>query len=382
MGNVQMKFAWLTTSRADFGICLPMIQKLKAHANVQLEIIATGSHLLTEHGNTITEIKSLGIPVHEVVIPLNGQDATSVALSYAGAGKVFSEFWSARHDYDLVFALGDRYEMAAALVASIPFCIPIAHLCGGDVTDGATDQIYRDMISMMSKFHFTTEERSAARVVQLKRPYSGQVIANVGSLAIEQMNEHKDIDAVSFMTRWGIDLKQPFCLVTLHPETMDLENNKRHVSEVKAFLLRAIQEGSEQWLITLPNADAESELWREMLMAISTQYPDRMKCHAHLGVQGYYTAMKNCKAMIGNTSSGIVESATFGAWVLNLGNRQGGRSRNPNVYDLSFDQNEIWEHWKGLSNERYKGVNLYGDGTASSRIMEILKDNLNALHEL
>ena len=149
-----MKFAWLTTSRADFGICLPMILKLKAHANVQLEIIATGSHLLKEHGNTITEIRSLGISVHEVVIPLSGQDAASVSLSYASAGMVFSEFWMAHHDYDLVFALGDRYEMAAALVASIPFRIPIAHLCGGDVTDGATDQIYRDMISMISKFHF------------------------------------------------------------------------------------------------------------------------------------------------------------------------------------------------------------------------------------
>ncbi len=374
-----MKIAWLTTSRADWGICLPLIHKLKNHPNVDLEVIATGAHLMMEHGNTIEEVRKLGLRVHEVPVVLDGKNAESVAKSYGAVAQVFAGFWTRNQDFNLVFALGDRYEMAAALLASIPFRIPIAHLCGGDVTDGATDQMYRDMISMIAQYHFATEDKSTERIRQLKQPYHDQVIANVGSLSIEQMKQHEGIASEEFMSKWGIDLNRPFYLVTLHPETMELGKNLHHVSEVRSFLKRAIAAGQEQWLVTLPNADAESELWRDMLLSLSFEYPERVKCHSHLGVQGYYTAMKNCKAMIGNTSSGIVESATMGAWVLNLGDRQKGRSRNLNVKDVEFDQEAIWEHWITLPGDRYTGPNLYGDGASSQKIMDILKVNFDEL---
>lgn len=379
MGNDPMKIAWLTTSRADWGICLPLIHKLKNHPNVDLEVIATGAHLMMEHGNTIEEVRKLGLRVHEVPVVLDGRNAASVAKSYGTVAQVFAEFWARNQDFNLVFALGDRYEMAAALLASIPFRIPIAHLSGGDVTDGATDQMYRDMISIIAQYHFATEDKSAERIRQLKQPYHDQVIANVGSLSIEQMKQHEGIASEDFMSKWGIDLNRPFYLVTLHPETMELGKNLHHVSEVRSFLKRAIAAGQEQWLVTLPNADAESEFWRDMLLSLSFEYPERVKCHAHLGVQGYYTAMKNCKAMIGNTSSGIVESATMGAWVLNLGDRQKGRSRNLNVTDVEFDQEALWEHWIALPGDRFKGPNLYGDGASSQKIMDILKVNFDEL---
>ena len=374
-----MKIAWLTTSRADWGICLPLIHKLKNHPNVDLEVIATGAHLMMEHGNTIEEVRKLGLRVHEVPVVLDGKNAESVAKSYGTVAQVFADFWTRNQDFNLVFALGDRYEMAAALLASIPFRIPIAHLCGGDVTDGATDQMYRDMISVIAQYHFATEDKSAERIRQLKQPYHDQAIANVGSLSIEQMKQHDGIGSEEFMSKWGIDLNGPFYLITLHPETMELGKNLHHVSEVQSFLKRAIAAGQEQWLVTLPNADAESELWRDMLLSLSFEYPERVKCHAHLGVRGYYTAMKNCKAMIGNTSSGIVESATMGAWVLNLGDRQKGRSRNLNVTDVEFDQEALWKQWLDLPNDRYIGPNLYGDGDSSQKIMDILKVNFDEL---
>lgn len=377
-----MRMAWLTTSRADFGICIPMILKLKAIAQIQFEIIATGSHLMAVHGNTVSEIKALQIPVHEVPVELDGQSVVSVAHSYARTADAFASFWEKNHGFDLLFALGDRYEMAAALLASVPFRIPIAHLCGGDVTDGATDQMYRDIISLIAQFHFTTEEKSAERVAQLKKSYPKQIIAHVGSLAIEQLHQHADMDAKAFMNRWGIDLNTPFYLVTVHPETMHIEDNAHHVLEMELFLKKALSQDTAQWLITLPNADAESEMWRNMFISIANQFPAQVKCHAHLGIQGYYTAMKNCAAMIGNTSSGIVESATMGAWVLNLGDRQQGRSRNPNVQDVPFEHSEIFKHWRGISKERYQGENLYGDGSTSNQIMDILKDNFDALHGL
>ncbi len=377
-----MKIAWLTTSRADFGICIPMILKLKSNPKIELDIIATGSHLMVEHGNTVDDIFPLGVNVHQVPVHLNGSDAASVAHAYANTGLAFSKFWEDHHQYDLIFALGDRYEMAAALLAAVPFRIPIAHLCGGDITDGAIDQMYRDIITMIAKFHFTTEERSAARVSQLKANYADQVIANVGSLAIEQLQQHTDIDEVTFKNRWGIDIHKPFFLVTFHPETMHVETNEHHVRHFQSFWLRALNESEEQWLITLPNADAEAEIWRKMLLSVAEEFPSRVKCHSHLGVQGYYTAMRNCVAMIGNTSSGIVESATLGAWVLNVGDRQKGRSRNPNVNDMKFDESEIWRHWKEISSDRYQGGNLYGDGLTSKKIMDLLSQNFISLHEL
>ncbi|MBM3428313.1 MAG: hypothetical protein FJX95_05975 [Bacteroidetes bacterium] len=290
-----MKIGWLTTSRADFGICLPMIQFLMDRKEVVLELIVTGSHLIREHGHTVDEISTLDLNMHCVHVPLNSGSAFGTALSYAECSMAFSKFWSKNHDYDLIFALGDRYEMAAALISSIPFRLRVAHLCGGDVTDGATDQMYRDMISMLATYHFTTEEKSAERVRLLKSVYPKQCVLNVGSLAIEQLMRHQDMCLADFIKRFGLDYNQEFVLITIHPETMNLHHSNVHMDAIDNFLRRLLNETNDQMLITLPNADATSDAWREMLLKIASQYIDRVFCHQSMGAIGYYTAMKIVK---------------------------------------------------------------------------------------
>lgn len=363
-----MKVGWLTTSRADFGICLPMIQFLKEKKDVELEMIVSGSHLMMEHGNTVEEVNLLGLKTHCVEVDLKGHSAAGTALSFAECAHAFANFWTNNHDFHLIFALGDRYEMAAALMSTIPFGLRIAHLCGGDVTAGATDQMYRDMISMIATYHFTTEEKSAERVRSIKRTYSNQIVLNVGSLAIEQLMCHQDMHSLDFVKKFGLNYNQDFVLITIHPETMNLHHSHEQVNAIHDFLQRLLKDTNDQLLITLPNADATSDAWRGMLLRVAEENVGRVFCHQSMGVNGYYTAMRNCKVMIGNSSSGIVEAATFGTWVINIGDRQLGRTLNENVFNVPFNVDEIWSQYQKVPKEKYFGGNVYGKGDTSKQI--------------
>lgn len=373
-----MKVAIVTTSRADYGILKPLIRGIENSTQWELEIIVTGSHLSIYHGSTFDEVKD-DFPLlkyHLIPALLTSHDACSIALNYGMVVMRFAEFWKDHIGYDIVFVLGDRYELAAVVAAGIPFQIPFAHFHGGEVTMGAIDQSYRDFVSIVSKWNFTAEQGSYDRVKSLKLPHQIRRVFNVGSLAIDSLLSHQDCDSELFYSRTGLALTDEFILVTVHPETADVESNSVNAKSFSKSIEFEIANSDRKFLVSLPNTDTASEVWRQMWKQLSRLYPDHVFCAEHLGVKLYYTAMRNCKLMLGNTSSGIVEAATLGCWVINLGNRQKGRAVSDNVVQCEFDTKAITKAilYIEIKRSRFLGKNIYGEGNTAEIVLNLLKN--------
>src|SRR6056300_1531157 len=222
-----MRIGVLTSSRADYGIYLPLLKAIMKAPDMDLGVIAFGTHLSKTHGHTVDHFVHEGFPIEKTIntIP-KGDSPMDIAESYALTAQQFAEYWSGEGStYDVVLALGDRYEMAAAVAASIPFGLRIAHLHGGETTLGAIDNTYRHSISLASYVHFVSADPFVMRLNQiLDNP--DPLVFNVGSLGLENIDQLELLDKKMFLERWGIDLNQPTILVTVHPETVDYQKNE------------------------------------------------------------------------------------------------------------------------------------------------------------
>ncbi len=325
--------AVLTSARADYGIYLPLLKSLKKDPFFEVTIIAFGTHLSPFYGFTLTQILNDGFEVpYQIESILAGDSANAISTSMALTAIKFADFWKQhQHDFDLVFCLGDRYEMFAAVVAGIPFGMQYAHLHGGEKTLGAIDQIFRHSISLASKYHFVTCEAHAGRVAELIE--SEENIFNVGALSLDNLSSLPVLSKEEFLTRFGVDLNKPTILVTVHPETASPGENANYAEEVAKALLGLKK---YQVLISLPNADNDGFAIRQRFLQLMTESDNRITCRENLGSQDYFTAMKYCAFLLGNTSSGIIEAASFHKWVINLGNRQMGRAQSKNTKNVPF----------------------------------------------
>jgi GDP/UDP-N,N'-diacetylbacillosamine 2-epimerase (hydrolysing) len=372
-----MKVAIVTSSRADYGIFKPLILALNELNEWELEIIVTGSHLSLYHGDSYNELKEDFPLLKYELVPalLTSHDPCSVALNYGLVVMRFAEFWKDHLDYKVVFVLGDRYELAGVVAAGIPFQIPFAHLHGGEVTLGAIDQSYRDFITIVSKWNFTAEKGSYERVLKLKLPMENQNVFNVGSLAIDALRSHEDCSTEVFYEKTGLHLNDDFILVTVHPETLDLGGNLINSEIFSKVIEFQVNHSNSKFLVSLPNTDPASEIWRRMWIRLAKLYSHKIFCVEHLGVKLYYSAMRNCQFMLGNTSSGIIEAASLRCWVINLGKRQLGRAVSENVIQCEYDFDSIMsaiDHVLGRK-FRFEGENIYGNGSSAQIIINLLK---------
>jgi GDP/UDP-N,N'-diacetylbacillosamine 2-epimerase (hydrolysing) len=367
-----MKIGLLTSSRADFGIYLPLIKALKADPFFELEIIAFGTHLSNYHGYTIADIEKSGFEVkHKISSMLLTDDPASIAATYALTTLRFADLWSnVANEYDWVLCLGDRYEMAAAVNAGIPFNIKFAHIGGGDTTLGAIDNIYRHTITLASKLHFVQLEEFALRIQELAGKDAPCIIT--GSLSLENLNEIRLLTIEEFKNTWNIDLSLPSILVTIHPETIAVDKNTLFAEEVFNSLLQLNL--SYQVIISMPNADTMGTIYRAMFGRLKKQ-PSRGKVFLieNFGTQSYFSCMKHVWLLLGNSSSGIIEAASFNKYVLNIGDRQKGRLASRNVIHVPFDANAIFENAKKFAGREYTGENIYSRGNATQKILQTLK---------
>lgn len=365
-----MRIGILTSSRADFGIYLPLLKHLKEDPFFDLKIIAFGTHLSTFHGETINQICSEGFEVTfkiESMLLTDSPEAISTAIGLTTIK--FANFWdNYRKDFDLVLCLGDRYEMFAAVSAAIPFNIPFAHLHGGEVTLGAIDNIYRDAITLASTYHFVSTENYGHRVANLTR--SSDNIFNVGALSLDNVESLSLLTIPEFRAKWGVDLSRKTILCTFHPETVSYESNAKYADE----LVNAIKELTKyQVLVTMPNADTAGNIIRAALTR-NFSNSERVFLIENLGSKSYFSAMKHCSFLMGNTSSGIIEAASFKKFVINLGDRQKGRAAGINVLQTSVSVSDIIqavtqvEHAGDLKQE-----NMYWNGGAANKIVETFK---------
>jgi GDP/UDP-N,N'-diacetylbacillosamine 2-epimerase (hydrolysing) len=363
-----MRITILTSSRADYGIYLPLLKKLQKDPFFELSIIAFGTHLSHEHGYTINTILQDGFDAaHRIITVPKGDSPRLIAESMAVTTGEFAAVWeSEAPKTDLIMCLGDRYEMFAAVASSVPFNIPAAHIHGGETTLGAIDNSFRHSITAMSKYHFVSTERNAMRVAGITGSKSN--IHTVGAMSLDNLHELRLLSKEEFREQFSILPEKPI-LVTFHPETIEYQKNELYVDE----LIAALKETDLQIIITMPNADTGNLIIRKKLLSFTKERKDTYAVES-LGTQGYFSCIALSSFLIGNSSSGIIEAASLGKYVINIGDRQKGRETGKNVIHCAFEKKQILEAVSRIKTlPDPEKDNIYGDGRTSEKIIGILK---------
>ncbi len=363
-----MKIGVLTSSRADYGIYLPLLRKLKEDPFFKLEIIVFGTHLSRKYGFTHSEIINDQYDVVHKVSAIGDDDTRKgIVHSYSKTIKDFSNFWT-NNIFDLVFCLGDRFEMSAAVQSTIPFGIKLAHIHGGETTLGAIDNVYRHQITMASKIHFVSTEQYATKVSNIID--SEENIYNVGSLSLEGIENLKLPNFKTVSEQFKIP-NDDFILVTLHPETVNVSSNNKYCK----VIYETFREISNYFhiVITMSNADTNGILYRKMSKKLKKNYPKRFTLVENFGKENYFSVMKNCLFLLGNTSSGIIEAASFNKYFINIGKRQLGRLQSKNVFNVDFDKNQIIDAVKKVNEKKiFIGKNKYYKSNSVQSIIEAI----------
>jgi GDP/UDP-N,N'-diacetylbacillosamine 2-epimerase (hydrolysing) len=344
------------------------MKKLRETSFASLDIIAFGTHVSEFYGKTVDDFYKYDFDVaYELESLVLGDSPEAISSSMGLTVTKFSSIW-ARENYDLIIVLGDRYEMFSAISASVPFNIPVAHLHGGETTEGAIDNKFRHCITSMSELHFVSTKNHAERVKQILGKEKN--IYNVGAPALDNLNEIALQTKQEFYDEWEIDLKKPTVLTTFHPETVALEKNLEYVRE----LCQAMEEIEKQFVITLPNNDTLGTEVRAELLKFANKDSGKYKVVEALGTVSYYSCMKFCEYLLGNSSSGIIEAASFNKYVINIGDRQKGRDFGENIFHVPAKKEKILDAADEIENMGpFKGKNIYGDRTATDKIVNIIE---------
>lgn len=366
-----MKIGLLTSSRADYGIYLPLLKKIERDRQFSVEIIAFGTHMMHSHGYTVDQIIHDGFDVkYRIESTIAGDSEEAISTSIGLTTIKFAGFWALhKKDFDLVFCLGDRYEMFAAVIAGIPFNIKFAHLFGGETTLGAIDNVFRHAISHASKIHFCSTNWHAKKLENMLNDTSD--IYNVGALGLDNLDTVQLLSIEEFKTKWGISLSKPTILVTFHPETVNNTQNNYYARELARLLKSKL---SYHIVITMPNADTSGNVIRSIFNT-ELKDLDHITLIENFGTQSYFTCMKYCSFLLGNTSSGIIEAASFGKMVINIGNRQEGRFSGENVINCKILAEDIERAISAIEmNVETSYQNPYWNGGAVDKIINVLKE--------
>lgn len=368
MHNTARKICFVTGSRADFGLLVWPMRAIRDTPGLELQLIATGMHLAPEFGSTVNAILDEGFEVDERVETLLSSDtgagvAKSVGLGVIGFADAFT-----RQRPDLVVVLGDRFEMFAAAQAAMFMRLPMAHLFGGDVTQGAVDESTRHAISKMSHLHFTSNRRSTQRLMQLGEHPSR--IHTIGSVGIDAIKHLDLMDRASIGGAIGMPLGERNALVTFHPVTVEAGRSAAELDELFAALTTL--DPAFCLVFTLANADAEGRALNSRVEAFAAARPNTIAV-VSLGQLRYLSLMSQVDVVIGNSSSGILEAPSFGVPTVDIGDRQKGRERAASVFHAESERVAIEAAIaQALQRGRQPTVNPYGNGESSRRFAGIV----------
>lgn len=363
------KICIITGSRAEWGLLRRLAAMVKSHERMELQIIATNMHLSPEFGLTYKEIERDGFRIdRQVEMLLSGDSpaATSKSIGLATIG-----FADAYRDLepDLIIILGDRYEMLSAATAALIFRIPIAHLHGGEITEGAYDDAIRHAITKMSHLHFTSTEEHKGRVVQMgEQP--GRVF-NVGAIGIDNIRH------TSLMSKEEIEhslngfrLDRNTILVTFHPVTMQQNTAEGQTNEL-LYALDSLPEA--RVIFTMPNSDTEGRVIMTLIKEWCERNTDRAVWFNSLGSRRYLSALQYVGAVVGNSSSAIIEVPSFGIPSLNIGDRQKGRTRAMSVVDCTPIREDIVKNLRAIiGREPIQVENPYEKPNTAQRIIDTI----------
>jgi UDP-N-acetylglucosamine 2-epimerase (non-hydrolysing)/GDP/UDP-N,N'-diacetylbacillosamine 2-epimerase (hydrolysing) len=361
----KKKICVITGSRSEYGILRPVLEEIRKSSKLILQILTTGSHLSPEYGLTYKEIENDGFTINEKVDILLSSNTKEGVCKSMGLALIGISSALVRLEPDLVLLLGDRYEILAAAETALTLRIPIAHIAGGDTTEGAIDESYRHAISKMANLHFVTNEDAAHRLKQLGE--NPEFIYNVGSPAIDNIKNVIKLKKPELEKTLDFEFKKINFLVTYHPVTASERNIEKSLNE----LLSALDEFKEEGIIfTYPNADNDSRIIISIIEEFTKTHKNA-KFFTSLGMINYLSAIQICDVVIGNSSSGLYEVPSFNKWTVNIGARQKGRIRASSILDVDENANSISAaiHY-ALNNTLQDVKNPYGNGFASKKIVE------------
>ena len=370
------KIAVVTSTRAEFGLLMPVIQSLREYENneLKIEVVVTGTHLSDEYGHTIDEIYRNDILVDETVeIPVDSKDAGDISHNQAITLEKFTRLFMEKK-YNGIVILGDRYEMLSIAIAAGNTHTPIFHLCGGDTTEGAIDEWIRHSITKMSYLHFPTNAESYKRIIQLGE--DSERVFNYGSTSIDNIIKLSNMPKSDALKSIGLE-ECRYAVCTYHPVTMD----NGDVDEMVQNFLEAIKHTPEiDFIVTKSNADQGGAHINELLDASQANITN-LHVYISLGVVRYLSLMKSAEFVLGNSSSGIIETPAFGIPTINIGDRQRGRLQSESIINCSTDSESIEAAIQKAMDSEFKKIcksviSPYGDGHAAehiaSKIVEVV----------
>ena len=372
---MQRKICVITSSRADYGLLRLILKGIDTDSDLTLQLVATGMHLSSKYGNTCQEILTDGFEIDMKIDTLVGEnDARGVSESI---GLGVSKFSAALEELrpDLVLVLGDRFEIFAAVVAAHVALIPVAHIHGGELTEGAIDDAFRHSITKMSQLHFVSTQEYANRVIQLgEQPGSVFVTGGLGIDAISQLKllSKSELEAIL-----GLKFGEKNLLITFHPVTLELAVADKQINEL---LVALDQLPGINYIFTSPNADSGSNYIGQAIEKFVATH-ENSSFYASLGQLNYFSCIQFVDGVVGNSSSGILEIPTFRKGTINIGDRQQGRVQAGSVINCKPDVESILNAIKVLYSAEFMdrlgaSVSPYGDEGASNIILRIIK-NLN-----
>lgn len=365
-----MKICIVTSTRAEYGLLKPLIKKVYDDEDLELELIVTGTHLVEKHGMTVNEIIKDGFPIsYKIPILEEKNSAYDISLTMANAIKGFAGCF--RDDRpDMVVVLGDRTEMLGIASAAMNERIPIAHIHGGEVTEGAVDDCVRHALTKMSYLHFTSTREYQKRVIQLGE--NPERVYCVGALGAENILTQSLWSEEMLRRDLGIDDNKPYVVMTYHPVTLEDNTVEQQIHELEA----AMDSHPELfYVMTAANADAGGDVANRLLKEFADSR-DNAIFVVSLGMIRYLSAVKYASFVLGNSSSGILEAPVLGTPTVNIGDRQKGRLQADTVINcvaLKDSINQAIEHALSMP---HKATDMYGDGTTSEKIVQVIKDYL------
>jgi UDP-N-acetylglucosamine 2-epimerase (non-hydrolysing) len=367
------KVAVFTGTRADYGLLYWLMKDIDASSELQLQLIVSGSHLSPEFGFTVRQIEVDGFVIDDRIEILLSSDSPVGVAKGVGLGLLgFSEALS-RLRPDVVVLLGDRFEALAMAQTALFLRIPVLHLHGGEVTEGAYDDAIRHAITKLSHYHGVSTEEHRKRVIQLGE--APQRVVTVGAVGLDQLKRSTLLSRDELSEVLAFDLAKPYFVVTYHPVTLADES----AHKVMTALFNVLDDYPEyQMLITYPNADDGGRMIIRRIDAYAAGHPQRVFARASLGQQLYLSAVKHAAAVIGNSSSGVIEVPSFGVPTVNIGQRQQGRIAALSVIHCTGDEDSLRDALQAAIARDYPGAggairNPYGDGNASQKIIELLR---------
>lgn len=369
---MKRKICVVTGTRAEFGLMRLLMQRIAACPDLELQVIATGMHLSPEFGMTYREIEQAGFAIDAKVEMLLSADSSSAVSKSMGLGMIGYSDAYARLQPDVIVVLGDRFEIFAAAAAALIAGIPIAHLHGGETTEGAFDEAIRHSVTKMSHLHFVAADEYRRRVIQLgEQP---ERVFQVGGLGIDAIKQVEPLGREALEASLDFKLGERNLLVTFHPVTLEGQSSAKQMEE----LLAALDALDDTHIIfTMPNADTGGRELIEQVERFVASHPNA-RAYTSLGQLRYLSCMRLVDAVVGNSSSGLAEAPSLGVATVNIGDRQKGRLRADSVIDCVADRLAIGEALQQTMTPAFRAQlinveNPYGNGGASDKIAEVLR---------